>query len=213
MSFYSKLTFISKDVVVCEENISEYRWHEGHCTQGGDEVVGGDDCEIARKQACDRMRRPVCGSNGITYANECLMKQITCSLGLGNVEKASNGPCGDRAFEVSGPQEHLSSQLQTRFVSFQCPPVICTEELNPVCGSNGITYSNKCLFDAAASCSKDTLELVANAPCSSSEILKYDANLKKGKEYHYTQGQHDQINEFQSMLEPWLEKKSIAGTL
>lgn len=56
------------------------------------------------------------------------------------------------------------------------PMCICSRMLDPVCGSNGKTYSNKCTFNCLKKRDEkrmvnSTLKIVANHPCNSSEVL------------------------------------------
>ena len=50
-----------------------------------------DDCP----KACQRNIKNVCGSDGKTYANDCVLRMARCKEG-GNASltKANDGPCG-----------------------------------------------------------------------------------------------------------------------
>ena len=47
-------------------------------------------CECRKN--CDRKREPVCGSDGNTYDNECLMQVRACETNT-NIRKAYDGEC------------------------------------------------------------------------------------------------------------------------
>merc|ERR1712131_217331 len=69
----------------------------------------------------------VCGSDGITYGNQCqLERENLC--GNAGITKVNDGPC----------ECHVA-----------CPMI-----LDPVCGSDGVTYGNECALQAAITCSE-----------------------------------------------------------
>jgi len=45
-------------------------------------------------ESCSYKPKEVCGSDGKTYLNECIMKYETCQAGNSGVRKAYDGPCG-----------------------------------------------------------------------------------------------------------------------
>ena len=73
---------------------------------------------------CNDSLLPVCGSNGMTYANMC---RSECA----NIKAVKYGECGDYNYQWPGPQSCL------------CPFEIDTS--NSVCGVNNRTYESKCV--------------------------------------------------------------------
>jgi hypothetical protein len=73
---------------------------------------------------CNDSLLPVCGSNGMTYANMC---RAECA----NVKAVKYGECGDYNYTWPGPRSCLCS--------FE------VDTSNAVCGVNSRTYENKCV--------------------------------------------------------------------
>ncbi|NWX37709.1 IOVO protein, partial [Notiomystis cincta] len=81
--------------------------------------------------ACPRSYDPVCGTNGRTYPNECSL----CRDFIRNrfLDKKHDGRCV--LVDCTGFLKPGSG--------YNTP---CTMEYSPICGTNGITYRNKCNF-------------------------------------------------------------------
>ena len=84
-----------------------------------------------RTQVCTQDYEPICGSDGKTYINECMLGIASCMDGKGGLTVTSKGPCQ---------------------MSCQRP---CRRNYDPVCGTDGKTYHSECYL-ATFNCNKVT---------------------------------------------------------
>ncbi len=96
-------------------------------------------------KACNRMYAPVCGSDGVTYGNQCSFEIAQCEKD--GLTLASTGEC------------HARRELEQDACLRGCP-----RNLNVVCGSNNQSYANKCLFENAQ-CRDNNLTLLHTGEC------------------------------------------------
>lgn len=91
------------------------------------------------KMKCISKYEPVCGSDGITYENSCTFGQVSCKEpGLKIVKY---GECDNK--------DSIDS----------CDVKSCPKNYDPVCGSDGKKYTNKCLYNQAL-CRQPDLQIV-----------------------------------------------------
>lgn len=105
---------------------------------------------------CTREFKQVCGSDGVSYGNPCLLNCASQTKPSLSVVHA--GPCDDRVKVVEKPTP--SSQVKVVDNSFPCT---CTRNFEPVCASDGVTYNNECMMRCRGG---DHLTVVNHEPCN-----------------------------------------------
>lgn len=110
--------------------------------------VGPSGCN----EACTKIYNPLCGTDGVTYNNKCLLDVAACkglATGL-NIEIAFEGTCEESILEsVDIRGSSLPAGFESSSSSSLCDRQ-CTKIFKPVCGTDHNTYSNPCLVETAS---------------------------------------------------------------
>jgi len=108
--------------------------------------------KIHCERACPMNYQPLCGTDGNTYVNACVFENALC------------GVSSSDAFKVA--YEGACKPVSKRNGKINCERA-CPMIFQPICGTNGVTYNNACLFENAL-CgvpSNNAFKVAYEGPC------------------------------------------------
>jgi hypothetical protein len=147
----------------------QWCWSNEDCTP--DKYCYFEDCAaetgvcMPRPEACPDVWDPVCGCDGVTYSNACYAAMAGMSVDY-------PGPCdGDYCWSNQDcPIEQYCYFEECAAETGVCVdrPDVCPDVWDPVCGCDGVTYSNAC-YAAMAGESVDYPGPCVGPPCWSND--------------------------------------------
>uniref|UniRef100_A0A914VMR4 Agrin n=2 Tax=Plectus sambesii TaxID=2011161 RepID=A0A914VMR4_9BILA len=115
---------------------------------------------------CNDDLKEVCGSDGITYANACKLKQEACRIDK-DIYQKYEGPC-DGCADVECDYYAVCVTDGKGNGECQCPRVEdCPQLDKPVCGTDGQTYNNLCQLKVSACHSQRFVMSASEGACDS----------------------------------------------
>nr|XP_020832364.1 agrin isoform X1 [Phascolarctos cinereus] len=119
---------------------------------------------LLRPESCPPRQEPVCGDDGVTYANDCVMGRTSATLGL-DIQKLRSGQCQ--------PQDQCPAPCKFNAVCLirrgrarcSCDRVTCDGAYRPICAHGGHTYSSDCERQRAECSQQRALPVKHQGPC------------------------------------------------
>ncbi|XP_059489147.1 agrin-like isoform X3 [Neocloeon triangulifer] len=108
--------------------------------------------------------RPVCGSDGVDYANLCQLRRAACTADA-DITVRYHGKC-DPCAGLLCPSPEECQLDEDRNPVCRCGET-CPLEFMPVCGSDGKTYVNECSLRQQACRTQKNLRIIYRGECSS----------------------------------------------
>ncbi|CAG0912305.1 unnamed protein product [Notodromas monacha] len=121
------------------------------------DAIGNTKLPKQCPNVCPALEDPVCGSNGMTFPNACILEVTACSKNQ-DIKLLHFGPCAD---QPSG------------FPLLVIPcPVGCLPVREPVCGSDNQTYSNLCeMHVQSCGANSNNITVQHEGPCASNATV------------------------------------------
>ncbi|XP_072831807.1 agrin isoform X2 [Vicugna pacos] len=119
---------------------------------------------LLRPESCPPRRAPVCGDDGVTYDNDCVMGRTGATRGL-LLQKVRSGQCQPRDQCPEACRFNAVCLSRRGHPRCSCDRVTCDGAYRPVCAHDGHTYDNDCWRQQAECHQQHSIPAKHQGPC------------------------------------------------
>ncbi|XP_061458105.1 agrin isoform X2 [Rhineura floridana] len=119
---------------------------------------------LPRPESCPLKRDPVCGDDGVTYENDCVMLRSGVVRGI-EIQKVRSGQCQlqDKCKDDCRYNGVCFNRRGTAHCS--CERIACDGSYRPLCGRDSRTYANDCERQKAECQRRAAIPVKHQGPC------------------------------------------------
>ncbi|KAK3101583.1 hypothetical protein FSP39_004642 [Pinctada imbricata] len=152
------------------------------------------DCVIDRNNnpvckclpKCEPVVKPVCGSNGMNFDNECKLRQYACTNKIKDLGVLKEGNCAGEGCGTVKKCEYFSFCNGTGHdAACICPTNMSCEYQTeaPVCGNDSKEYHNECFLRVASCKQKKTIYIKSHGQCDlcSGQVCRFGSHCVNGQ--------------------------------
>ncbi|XP_075405699.1 agrin [Tenrec ecaudatus] len=119
---------------------------------------------LLRPESCPPRRAPVCGDDGVTYDNDCVLGRTGAARGV-LLQKVRSGQCHPQDQCLESCRFHAVCLSRRGRPRCSCDRVTCDGAYKPVCAQDGRTFDSECQLHHAECQQQRAIPVRHRGPC------------------------------------------------